>query len=260
MTGAGSGIGRAVARRFAADGHRVLFTDVDLAAATAAAEGLADTESLALDVTDDDAWAGAAEWTAEHWGGLDVLVNNAGAAAAGRVDHVPIPDWDWLIGLNLLSVVRGCRTFVPVFKQQRSGHVVNVASLAGLLTLPGMASYNVTKAGVIAYSDTIRAELAPYGIGVTLVCPGFVRTNLAQSLRSPDPDLAELTAKLVDRAGLTPDDVAGQVVRAVDRGRYLVLTERSGRLASALRRYVPGFALRRNVELARKLERRDGPR
>jgi NAD(P)-dependent dehydrogenase (short-subunit alcohol dehydrogenase family) len=262
VTGAGSGLGRAIAARFVADGCRVLFTDVDAAAATAAAAALGEAPHVAalpLDVTSDAAWARARAWCAEHWDGLDILVNNAGVAAAGRVDAIGIEDWHWILETNLLSVVRGCRTFVPLLKAQGSGHVVNVASLAGLLTPPAMGSYNVSKAGVVALSETLRSELDPYGIRTTLVCPGFVRTNLAASVRSPDPALAVLTTKLVTGSKLSAEEVADQVVDAVDRGRYLVLTERVGRVAWLAKRFVPALVHRQAVAAARRLrDRIDG--
>jgi NAD(P)-dependent dehydrogenase (short-subunit alcohol dehydrogenase family) len=255
VTGAGSGLGRAIAERFAADGCRVVFTDVDGAtAAVAAAETGA--PHLPLDVTDDTAWARARAWCEEHWGGLDVLVNNAGVAGAGRIETVPMADWHWIVETNLLSTVRGCRTFVPLLKAQRSGHVVNVASLAGLLTPPTMGSYNVSKAGVVALSDTLRSELAPFGVRTTLVCPGFVRTNLASSARSSDPALADLTTKLVTQSKLSPEAVAVKVVSAVDRGRYLVLTEPAGRVAWLAKRYAPALVHRRTVAAAERLHRR----
>jgi NAD(P)-dependent dehydrogenase (short-subunit alcohol dehydrogenase family) len=255
VTGAGSGLGRAIATRFAADGCRVLYTDVDEASAATASAGTG-SPHLPLDVTDDAAWAAARAWCEENWDGLDILVNNAGVAGAGRIETVPMEDWRWIIETNLLSTVRGCRTFVPLLKAQRSGHVVNVASLAGLLTPPTMGSYNVSKAGVVALSDTLRSELAPFGVRTTLVCPGFVRTNLAASARSSDPALADLTTKLVTTSKLSPDDVAAKVVAAVDLGRYLVLTEPVGRLAWIAKRYAPALVHRRTVAAAHRLHRR----
>jgi NAD(P)-dependent dehydrogenase (short-subunit alcohol dehydrogenase family) len=247
VTGAASGLGKAMAERFTAAGDRVLYTDLVAPAAE---------HALPLDVTDDAAWANARAWVEERWGGLDILVNNAGVAGAGRIETVPMEDWHWIIETNLLSAVRGCRTFVPLLKAQRSGHVVNVASLAGLLTPPTMGSYNVSKAGVVALSDTLRAELAPFGVRTTLVCPGFVRTNLAASARSSDPALADLTTKLVTKSELSAEEVAVKVISAVDRGTYLVLTEPVGRLAWIAKRYAPALVHGRTVAAAHRLHRR----
>jgi short-subunit dehydrogenase len=119
-----------------------------------------------------------------------------------------------------------------------------------------MGSYNVSKAGVVALSDTLRSELAPFGVRTTLVCPGFVRTNLASSARSSDPALADLTTTLVTRSKLSPEDVAVKVVTAVDHGRYLVLTEPVGRLAWLAKRYAPALVHGRTVAAAHRLHRR----
>ncbi|MGX7827282.1 SDR family NAD(P)-dependent oxidoreductase [Actinokineospora sp. 24-640] len=239
VTGAGSGLGAALAARFAAAGDRVLVTDVDGDAAKSTAAAI-DAEHLVLDVTGDD-WTTARQWCAEHWDGLDVLVNNAGVGSGGRVERIPMADWDWIWEINLRAVVRGCAEFVPVFKAAGAGHLVNVASLAAIMNLPGMASYNVTKAGVLALSETLRHELRPYGIMTTVVCPGFFQTNLNDRLRTPDPAALRISRKLMASATVTADDVAAQVVAAVAARRFLVLTHREGRRAHRLKRLLPGL-------------------
>lgn len=238
VTGAGSGLGRELATRWASAGARVLVTDVDTAAAEAAGTGLGQPW-LGLDVTSDEGWAAALAWCLAEWDGLDVLVNNAGVGAGGRFERIEMADWDWILEINLKGVVRGCRTFVPLFKEQGSGHVVNVASLAGLMNLPAMASYNVSKAGVIALSETLRHELAPYGVHTTVVCPAYFRTNLGERTRTPDPAVAKVMAKLMDSSPVSASDVAGQVVDAVRDRRFLVLTHPAGRRSVRLRRWLP---------------------
>ncbi|MTV27310.1 SDR family oxidoreductase [Nitriliruptoraceae bacterium ZYF776] len=253
VTGAGSGLGRAIAAAAVASGWRVLCTDVDGAAAARTAEELGAAGASALDVRSDADWELARDWCHERFDGLDVLVNNAGVAGGGRIDAVPVEDWAWILEVNLLGAVRGIRTFVPGMKRQGSGHVVNVASLAGLLNPPVMASYNVSKAGVVALSETLRGELAPYGIGTTVVCPGFFPTNLGASLRTPDAAIEGLVHKLMGSSPITADDVAGRVVAAIGRGRFLVLTERSGRVAWATKRFVPALYVRRIEDAATRL-------
>jgi NADP-dependent 3-hydroxy acid dehydrogenase YdfG len=238
ITGAGSGLGKAMATRYAAAGWRVLVTDVDAVAAETVAKEL-DADFLAIDVTDDASWTAAREWCEERWGGLDVLVNNAGVASGGRIEKIPMADWDWIWEINLKGVVRGCRTFVPLFKAQGSGHLVNIASLAGIMNLPGMASYNVTKAGVISLSQTLRYELEPNGIGITVVCPAFVQTNLNDSMRTPDPVALKVSKKLMAASKVTPEDVARQVFDAVADERFLVHTHTDGKRAQFLKRFAP---------------------
>jgi NAD(P)-dependent dehydrogenase (short-subunit alcohol dehydrogenase family) len=265
VTGAASGLGRATAARFAASGDRVLLTDVDEVAVRRAADELGMTagpgQVLAhhLDVRDDAGWAEVRDRVHRAWGGLDVLVNNAGVAGGGRFAAVPIEDWEWILEVNLLGVVRGCRTFVPDLQAQGAGHVVNVASLAGLLVPPVMASYNVSKAGVVALSETLRSELAPAGVGVTCVCPGFFATNLLASLRTPDPAIASLVRKLMGASPTNADEVADRIHDAVRRDRFLVLTERSGRLAWATKRLVPPLYRHRATAAAERLLARVAP-
>ena len=130
---------------------------------------------IKLDVRSDDDWAAARDWVEREWGGLDVLVNNAGVAGGGRIDVAGMDEWQWITEINLFGVVRGTRTFVPMFKQQRSGHIVNIASLAGLVHPAGMGSYNAVKAGVVAFSETSRARARGVGRallgGVPLLLP-----------------------------------------------------------------------------------------
>lgn len=238
VTGAGSGLGRAMAARFARAGWRVLVSDVDVSAGEAAAKEL-EASFLRLDVTEDESWTAALEWCEREWGGLDVLVNNAGVAAGGRFERIGMADWDWIWEINLKGVVRGCRTFVPLLKRQGGGHLVNVASLAAIMNLPAMASYNVTKAGVLSLSETLRHELTPYGITTTVVCPGFVKTNLPDRSRNADPELGRVISRLLESSRITADDVADQVFDAVRDKRFMVLTHRDGRVSARLKRYLP---------------------
>jgi short-subunit dehydrogenase len=131
------------------------------------------------------------------------------------------------------------QAFVPMMQAARSGHVVNVASAAGIVQAPGMASYNVTKAGVIALSETLKNELSGFGIGVTVVCPSFFTTNLMESYRGPTPGL-DLAARLMSRSGLTAEDIAGSVVKAVDRNKFFVFGHREASIAYHMKRLFPG--------------------
>ena len=115
-----------------------------------------------------------------------MLVNNAGVAGGGRLDVATLDEWQWITEVNLFGMVRGIRAFVPMFKRQRSGQIVNVASLAGLVHPAGMASYNAVKAAVVALTETAGHELASYGVRASVVCPSYFRTNLMASMRGSD--------------------------------------------------------------------------
>ncbi len=184
VTGAASGLGAALTAAFRARGDQVLATDLD-------ERGLDELDHrMRLDITSDEDWAAALARVESEWGGLDVLVNNAGVAGGGRLDVATMDEWQWITEINLFGAVRGTRTFVPMFKRQRSGQIVNVASLAGLVHPAGMASYNAVKAAVVALTETTGHELAAYGVRASVVCPSYFRTNLMSSLRGADEALA----------------------------------------------------------------------
>ncbi|RCW46297.1 NADP-dependent 3-hydroxy acid dehydrogenase YdfG [Halopolyspora algeriensis] len=242
ITGGASGLGRAMAARFAAAGWRVAIADLDADAGERARVELAGAVSFhPLDVRDSIGWARVRQWCEREWGGLDVLVNNAGVAVAGRMEAVSTDDWDWILDINLKGVVRGCREFAPLFTRQGHGHLINMASMAGLMNLPAMSSYNVSKAGVISLSETLRYELAPHGVHTTVVCPAFVQTDLDRHMRAADPSLVNTTATLMAASKVTADDVAERVLQAVHRPRFLVLTHREGRIAWRVKRFVPAL-------------------
>jgi NAD(P)-dependent dehydrogenase (short-subunit alcohol dehydrogenase family) len=244
ITGAASGLGLALATRYAAAGRRVLLTDLDQdaldrAVASLPAPGRARAATRVLDVRSDDDWEDARAWVQEQWDGLDVLVNNAGVATGGRFPQTPMEDWDWIVSINLMGVVRGCRTFVPMLQAQGSGALVNIASAAGLLNPPVMASYNVVKAGVVSLSETLRYELEPDGITTSVVCPTFFRTGLAGTFRTPDEAVRRSMEKLVTKSSTPADRIAGKIFDGVEKGRFLILTDREGAVAYAVKRFVP---------------------
>jgi NAD(P)-dependent dehydrogenase (short-subunit alcohol dehydrogenase family) len=225
VTGAASGLGAALTAALRARGDDVLATD------RTAPDG-----GLALDVTDDAAWADAVARVEQQWGGLDVLVNNAGIAGGGRVDVCTIEEWQRLLDVNLLGVVRGSRAFAPLLKRQGSGRIVNVASLAGLVHPPGMGSYNAVKAAVVAFSETLSHELAPYGVGCTAVCPSYFRTDLMRHGAGSDTDVAAKVAQLVEQSTITAEDIAAAVLRGIDDGADLVVPDEPARRAVELKR------------------------
>ena len=222
VTGAASGLGAALTSAFRARGDEVLATDLT-------------GGDLTLDITSDGDWAAALEHVEGTWGGLDMLVNNAGVAGGGRLDVATMDEWEWITNINLFGVVRGTRTFVPLFKRQRSGHIVNIASLAGLVHPAGMASYNAVKAAVVALTETTGHELAGYGVRASVVCPSYFRTNLMSSLRGADEELSGVVAHLVRSSPITADDIAAAVLEGLDRGDELIVPDQPARDAYALK-------------------------
>jgi NAD(P)-dependent dehydrogenase (short-subunit alcohol dehydrogenase family) len=229
VTGAASGLGAALTRAFTERGDRVLATDL----ATDGLDGHA--HSLRLDITSDDDGAAARSWVEQEWGGLDVLVNNAGVAGGGRIDVATMDEWSWITEINLFGTVRGTRAFVPVLKAQRSGTIVNIASLAGLVHPAGMASYNAVKAAVVAFTETAGHELAEYGVRCAAVCPSYFRTNLMAGLRGADGRVGAIVAGLVASSRITADDIAAGVLEGLDRGDELIIPDEPAREAWSLK-------------------------
>lgn len=263
VTGAASGFGAALAAIYASRGARVLVTDLAQVVPAGSLPAAAGGEVVyrRLDVRSDADWQAAVAQLRESWGGLDLLINNAGVGAGGRIDVVPLDDWEWVVSVNLLGVARGCHAVASLLKEQGSGRIVNVASLAGLVHPPVMASYNSTKAGVVALSETLLHELAPYGVGVTVICPAFFRTNLDRSIkRGIDPELEETGARLVTRARLDATTVARRAVAGIDKGRFLVLTHAEGRVLHTLKRLTPSIYYRLMQVAGHRVTRTGGRR
>lgn len=264
ITGAGSGLGAAMARRFAAAGYAVAITDIDPERAEAVWAELKATGTAGffhkLDITRDADWNEFHDRVMAEWGGLDVLINNAGIAAAGTCEQTSLEDWQWVIDVDLMGVVRGCHHFLPLLREQarqgRHGYIINVASFAGISALPGICAYGTAKAGVISLSEHLRGELFDCGIGVSVVCPAFVRTNLLDGFRGVDPRQRETVLRWMDKSGVSAEDVANQVYEAMEHRRFLVLTHKQTRWAWLLKRWWPERYYREVARQGQQMRRR----
>jgi NAD(P)-dependent dehydrogenase (short-subunit alcohol dehydrogenase family) len=241
VTGAGSGLGRAFCVEIARRGGRIVASDLNVEAARATAASLgSEAHAVACDVTKlEDVERLAAE-VDRLFGGVDLVVNNAGVAVGGDVGAVPIADWRWIVDVNLWGPVYGCHVFVPRLRRHGRGHVLNVASAAGLLAAPGMAPYNVTKSAVVALSETLYGELAGTGVGVSVLCPTFFQTNIATTARQTGAeDRIDLVNTLMAAAKIQADGVARAALDAVERGQLYVLPHTDGRWLWKLKRLSP---------------------
>lgn len=194
ITGGASGMGLAMARSFSAAGMKIVVADVqkDALERVRAEFGRSNAGvlTLAVDVTDRAAMEAAARETEKAFGKVHVVCNNAGVAVGGTLDAMDYKDWDWVMGVNLDGVVNGLQAFVNRIKAHgEGGHIVNTASMAGHLAIPGLGVYNATKWAVVGISETLRAELAPHDIGVSVLCPGVVATAIFDSGRNRPADL-----------------------------------------------------------------------
>jgi NAD(P)-dependent dehydrogenase (short-subunit alcohol dehydrogenase family) len=244
VTGAASGIGRALAERFAAEGMKVVLADVERTALAETEKALAAGGTSVVAVPTDVSKAGDVEAlarrTLDAFGAVHLLCNNAGVVAAGPTWERTVADWEWVLGVNLWGVIHGIRVFLPIMLgQDADGHIVNTASMAGLVSGAFNAIYNVSKHGVVTLSETLQQELALTGarVRVSVLCPGWVNTRimdadrnrpaaLAAPARSPTPEETVLTEAVRGflASGLPPARVAELVVDAVRGERFYVLT------------------------------------
>lgn len=187
LTGAGGGLGRAFAERLASRGASLLLSDIDSAGLDETARLVKSGGGTPHTMTCDVAKASEVETmhqrATELLGGVDLVINNAGVAVGGAVGEVPLADWDWIMGINLWGVIYGCHYFLPEMRARGRGHILNVASIAAFACAGEMGPYNVTKAAVVALSETLAGELSG-DLGVTVLCPFFFKTNIAKSARS----------------------------------------------------------------------------
>jgi NAD(P)-dependent dehydrogenase (short-subunit alcohol dehydrogenase family) len=234
VTGAASGIGREIALAFARRGARLAVADIDeekLGGVKDELEGLGTVVfARTVDVSKAEEVKALCESVYEELGRVDVLCNNAGIGIGGRFEDVSLEDWRWIVGVNLMGVVHGCHFFYPrMVAQGGGGHIVNTASGAGLAPLPLMTAYCCTKYAVVGLSETLRAEAALHGIGVSAICPGIVDTPITRAAklcsgtdRSTPQELQDRIVRIYGRRGYTPDRVAAAVVKAVERNRGVV--------------------------------------
>ncbi len=264
VTGAASGIGKATALALARRGADVVLCDVDQ-------NGLKITQDLAaslgrktvarrVDVSRRDEMASFADEVHRDLEAIDILVNNAGVALGASFEETLLEDWDWIISINLLGVIHGLHYFVPnMVARRRVGHVVNIASMAGLLAVRALSAYSTTKFAVVGLSEALRAELESHGIGVTAVCPGFVNTPLVESARMRGKAGEALAQQeivdFVERRQHTPERVAETILRAIQRNRAIAPVFPEAWLGYYMKRFTPrllAWVLRKGSERAER--------
>ncbi len=259
VTGAGSGLGKALCKALGAQNWTVVATDINLEAAEATVvelRGLGGAgEAWELDVRDGEAQVALAQRVFEEYGRCDLVVNNAGVAVSGDIGEVSLDDWRWCVDIDLMGPVYGCHAFAPLMREQGYGHIVNIASIAGYAQAVRMGPYNVAKAGVIALSETLRAELLDTDVGVTVVCPAFFKTQIIQNMRSPEHD-KKMGQKFLDHASMTADDVAQGILQAVAKNEPFVVMPKQAQLLWWMRRLMPARATEVIMWMAERTRKR----
>ncbi|MCP3984612.1 MAG: SDR family NAD(P)-dependent oxidoreductase [bacterium] len=256
VTGGASGIGRGMAEAFASEGMKLVIADIETAALDGAVSELRASGATAIgvecDVSKADSVAQLAERTLEEYGAAHVICNNAGVAdsSGGPIWEASLDDWDWVMGANLMGVIHGIRSFVPILLEQEEGHVVNTASIAGLI--PGIGIYGVSKHACVALSETLWSGLQAQAanVGVSVLCPGWVATRIAESERNRpeaprqpqevDPE-AEAIRKIFESViagGMDPAEVGRIVAEAVKERRFYVLPHRWENMVEARTRNI----------------------
>lgn len=247
VTGAGSGIGAAFASELASRGSRVVCSDIDEEAAGRTAEAiLADggqATAMHCDVSLIDEVVKLADDAQAWFGGPPSLViNNAGVGAGGKpIGSIELDDWRWVLGINLWGPIHGCHVFTPILRGAGTGQprgIINVASAAAFGAAPGMAAYNVSKAGTLSLSETLAAELAGTGINVTVLCPTFVKTNIVQSGRITS-ESSELADRLMRWTGFSAQRVARMCLDTNDRGGLYCMPQPDARIGWGIKRLTP---------------------
>ena len=248
ITGAGSGIGAAFATELARRGGRIVCSDIDETAAHATADAIINDGGNALavrcDVTRIDEVHRLANEAQDWFGGPPTLViNNAGVGAGGTaIGETSLDDWNWVLSINLWGPIHGCHVFTPILREARYGGIINVASAAAFGAAPGMAAYNVSKAGVLSLSETLAAELSGSGVNVTVLCPTFVKTNILISGGNSGRITAQST-QLADRlmrwTGFSPERVARMCLDTNDRGGLYCMPQPDARIGWGIKRFTP---------------------
>ena len=244
VTGGASGIGFALGAAFAQAGMKVMLADIETDALAEAVKSLRDfgpnVRGVACDVADPVSVERAAKASYQAFGNVHVVCNNAGVAAAGGIDNISLDNWRWVLDVNLMGVLHGVRTFLPHIRAHgEGGHIVNTASMAGMNSGLGFSPYVASKFAVVGMSEGLATQLKPFAIGVTVLCPGYVRTRIGESGRNrpqrygatqtPDPasPAGLLLAQIAERlqSGLDPSDVAARVLAAIREDALYVFTD-----------------------------------
>jgi short-subunit dehydrogenase len=245
VTGAGSGIGRAFALELARRGSHVLCADIDIDRASETVRmiddvGRGEATAIFCDVADVEDLRTLADRAPDLLGGpTSLMINNAGVGIGGKaVGAIGLDDWQWALDINLRGMVYGSELFLPQLRESRRGGLINVASAAAFSAAPGMAAYNVGKAGVLALSETIAAELSGTDLAVTVLCPTFVQTNVAADGRITG-EAMKVAEALMRRTGRSAEQVARQTLDANDRGRLYVVPQFDAKAIWLAKRLMP---------------------
>lgn len=253
ITGAGSGLGRELCAELAKDGWIIGICDISEKGLTESADIIAKAGGkpvpFMLDVSDRNAYEDVAKKFLAEAGGIDLLINNAGVGDGALFEEYGLDNWEWLVSINQMGVIYGCHYFIPVMKKQKSGHIINVSSIASVAAAPYMSAYNVTKAAVKALSETLYAELKQFNVGISVIMPFFFRTNITQHARG-NRGQSELSYYMVHGSKVSASEVAVKTLNLAGKGRFYILLPPPAKFLFNMQRFLPMRLLKMNVKYA----------
>lgn len=256
ITGAGGGLGRALSLALAKDGWTIGITDIQDKALAESKKLIEESGGSAytyqFDVSKRDDYKKAFDDYISEVEGLDLLINNAGVGDGGLFGEYDLEHWEWITGINQMAAIYGSHFATPIMKKQRSGHIISIASAAGLANMPNMSMYNVTKAAVISLMETLYAELYGAGVNVSVVCPTFFRSNIMQYHRG-DKNSKKIGETIIQRAKYSPDEIADYILSQAGENKFYILHPWQAKMVFHVRRFLPNYFLKYKAkEFAKK--------
>ncbi len=245
ITGAGSGIGRALARQLNAEGCQLLISDISAPGLEETLQSLSRKDILVqshiMDVSDKSAFQAWAKSISEEHGKVDIVINNAGVATGAVVEESKYEDIEWLMGINFWGVVYGTKEFLPLLRQSRQGHLVNISSIFGVVGIPTQSAYNASKFAVRGYTEALRHEMTDSNVHVCCVHPGGIKTNIVRNARLTDADTTrdEAVADFDKLANTTAESAATQIIRAIEKRKKRLLIGWDAKYMSLISRLFP---------------------
>ena len=255
ITGAASGLGRAFCEALAKDGWTICISDIN-------EKQLQETKTLVndlggkaiafgLDVADADNYKQVVDEFLKQTHGIDLLINNAGVGEGTPFEQYSIENWNWIVGINQMGVIHGCHYFVPIMMQQKSGHIINIASAAAFASAHTMSPYNVTKAAVLSLSETLYVEMKPHKVHVSAVMPTFFKTNIATHARGPKNE-KEIANYLVATSGIEPSFIADKVLRKAGNNQLYIVLPFASKFIWITKRLFPSIVIAFNLWVQNK--------
>lgn len=262
ITGGASGLGKSLVDAFAQGGWSVWIADLNLEDSTALATTLkaqfpnSAFEATRCDITSETDFDALKTEIKSKWQSLGIIINNAGIASSGLLEETDLSKWNRTMETNLNGVYKGCFLLSPLLPNNSKGHIVNIASFAGIAHAPGMVAYNVSKAAVIALSESLNVELAHRDIGVTVACPAFFQTNLVDSMKESNEYVRNQVQKWMAASKVNADDVAKDIISAIEKNKFMVISHDYARKIYWLKRFFPNYYMRKVKATVPKLKQR----